>query len=148
MHQIKRIALILVIKLILNLIIMEFTAQILIIIYILITFAYSALEKVFQWKESIDYYRSHFKDTFMEKLIPPSLLLVIFLEVTTVVLLAWGIYDLILLNQKQTGFYGLILAAITLLGLMIGQRVAKDYGGAMLITVYFILTVFGVFLMQ
>ena len=127
---------------------MEFTAQILIIIYILITFAYSALEKVFQWKESIDYYRSHFKDTFMEKLIPPSLLLVIFLEVITVVFLALGIYDLILLNQKQTGFYGLLLAAITLLGLMIGQRIAKDYSGAMLITVYFILTVFGVFLMQ
>ena len=148
MHQIKRIALILVSKLILNLIIMELTAQILIIIYILITFAYSALEKVFQWKESIDYYRSHFKDTFMEKLIPPSLLLVIFLEVITVVFLALGIYDLILLNQKQTGFYGLILAAITLLGLMIGQRIAKDYSGAMLITVYFILTVFGVFLMQ
>ena len=127
---------------------MEFTAQILIIIYILITFAYSALEKVFQWKESIDYYRSHFKDTFMEKLIPPSLILVIFLEIITVVLLTWGIYDLILLNQKQTGFYGLLLAAITLLGLMIGQRIAKDYSGAMLITIYFILTVFGVFLMQ
>ena len=127
---------------------MEFTAQILIIIYILITFAYSALEKVFQWKESTVYYRSHFKDTFMEKLIPPSLILVIFLEIITVVLLTWGIYDLILLNQKQTGFYGLLLAAITLLGLMIGQRIAKDYSGAMLITIYFILTVFGVFLMQ
>ena len=127
---------------------MEFTAQILIIIYILITFAYSALEKVFQWKESTVYYRSHFKDTFMEKLIPPSLILVIFLEIITVVLLTWGIYDLILLNQKQTGFYGLLLAAITLLGLMIGQRIAKDYSGAMLSTVYFILTVFGVFLMQ
>ena len=148
MCQIKRIALILMNKLISTLFIMVFSAQILILIYILITFTYSALEKVFQWKESIDYYRSHFKDTFMEKLIPPSLLLVIFLEVITVVLLTWGIYDLIFLKQKQTGLFGLLLASITLLGLMIGQRVAKDYSGAMLITVYFILTVFGVFLMQ
>jgi uncharacterized membrane protein YphA (DoxX/SURF4 family) len=148
MHQIKRIALILKGKHISNLFIMEFAAQILILIYILLTFTYSAFEKIFQWKGSIVYYKSHFQDTFMENFIPPSLILVVLLEIVTAVLLILGIYDLILLNQKQFGFYGLLLAAITLIGLMTGQRIAKDYNGAMLITVYFILTVFGVFLMQ
>jgi len=127
---------------------MEFAAQILILTYILLTFTYSAFEKIFQWKDSIVYYSSHFQNTFMENFIPPSLILVVFLEIVTVVLLILGFYDLILLNQKQFGFYGLLLAAITLIGLMTGQRIAKDYNGAMLITVYFILTVFGVFLMQ
>ncbi len=127
---------------------MEYTAQILILIYIIITFLYSAMEKIFQWKQSIDYYQSHFKNTFMEKFIPPSLLLVIFMEVITVTLSLIGIYNLIQFNDKAFGYYGLVIAAITLLGLMIGQRIAKDYSGAMLITVYFILTVFGLFLMQ
>ena len=84
----------------------------------------------------------------MEKFIPPSLLLVIFMEVITVILSLIGIYNLIQFNDKTFGYYGLVIAAITLLGLMIGQRIAKDYNGAMLITVYFILTVFGIFLMQ
>ncbi len=127
---------------------MIYSAQILILVYILITFAYSALEKIFQWKQSVDYYRLHFKDTFMEKVIPPSLLLVIFFELITVILSVLGIYNLLLFNGKQLGLYALITAAITLIGLMIGQRIAKDYAGAMLITVYFILTVFGVFLLK
>lgn len=84
----------------------------------------------------------------MEKFIPPSLLLVIFMEVITVTLSLIGIYNLIQFNDMAFGYYGLVVAAITLLGLMIGQRIAKDYSGAMLITVYFILTVFGVFLFQ
>lgn len=84
----------------------------------------------------------------MEKFIPPSLLLVVFMEVITVTLSLIGIYNLIQFNDKAFGYYGLVVAAITLLGLLIGQRIAKDYSGAMLITVYFILTIFGIFLFQ
>ncbi len=127
---------------------MEYTAQILILAYILITFAYSALEKIIQWKQSNIYYKSHFKDTFMERIIPLSLLIVIFFEMLTVILSASGIYCLIRFDEKYIGLYGLVLAAFTLIGLMIGQRIAKDYQGAMLITVYFILTVFGIYLLQ
>jgi len=127
---------------------MEYTAQILIIIYILITFIYSALEKIFQWKQSKDYYQSHFKNTFIERFIPLSLFLVIFMEIVTVVLSVIGLYNLILFDDKKIGLYAMGAAAITLLGLMTGQRITKDYPGAMLITVYFILAVFGVFLLQ
>ncbi len=84
----------------------------------------------------------------MEKIIPSSLLLVIFLELITTVFTLTGIYYLVAFGDKKFGFYGLIIAAVTLLGLMTGQRIAKDYGGAMLITVYFILTVLGIFLLQ
>jgi hypothetical protein len=84
----------------------------------------------------------------MEKFIPLSLIIVIFLELITTVLTIVGIYSLLVFDDKKYGFYGLLLAAVTLLGLMTGQRIAKDYSGAMLITVYFMLTVFGVFIMQ
>ena len=146
--QIKRIALFLDFNLDEKPKKMEYTAQILILVYIMITFIYSALEKVFNWEPSKQYYRSHFKGTFMEKFIPPSLIIVIFLELITTVLTIVGIYSLLVFDDKKYGFYGLLLAAVTLLGLMTGQRIAKDYSGAMLITVYFMLTVFGVFIMQ
>ncbi|MEN8187312.1 MAG: DoxX family protein [Bacteroidota bacterium] len=126
----------------------ENTAEILILFYITITFAYSAFEKMLQWNDSVAFYRDHFKNTFLQKHIPLSLWIVIILEIITVMVSSIGIFQLIGSGEKQFGLYGLILAAITLIGLMIGQRIAKDYAGAMNISIYFILTVFGVYLLQ
>ena len=51
-------------------------------------------------------------------------------------------------GETVYGFYGAILAAITLLMLLLGQRVAKDYAGAQTIVVYLIPTIFLLYLMQ
>ena len=126
----------------------QFATPILILVYILITFGYSVGEKLFGWKESVSFYRNHFDKTSLKNGIPFLLKVVIILEIITVILCLIGLYNLLILQQKDFSFYGLIVAAITLIGLMIGQRIAKDYAGAMNITVYFILTVFGVFLLQ
>jgi len=125
-----------------------YAAQILILIYIVITFGYSVIEKLLQWKESVDFYKNHFKETSLKHTIPFLLKVVILLEIITVIICVIGLFGLIFFSNKEFGFYGLILAAITLLGLMLGQRIAKDYAGAMNITVYFILTIIGVFLLQ
>ncbi|MCF6223505.1 MAG: DoxX family protein [Flavobacteriaceae bacterium] len=125
-----------------------FTVPILILIYILITFLYSAIEKLLKWRESVGFYTNHFKYSFIKNFIPLLLIIVIILELISSVLCLTGIYHLIVFKEKIIGFNGLVLAAITLIGLMFGQRIAKDYSGAMQITVYFILTVFGAFLLQ
>jgi len=125
-----------------------FTAQILILIYIVITFGYSAIEKLLQWKDSVDFYENHFKNTSLKNVIPLLLKIVILLEIITVILCILGLFSLIVFQDKQFGFLGLTLAAITLIGLLFGQRIAKDYDGAKNITVYFILTIIGVFMLQ
>lgn len=125
-----------------------YAAQILILIYIVITFGYSVIEKLLQWKENIDFYENHFRDTPLKNTIHFLLKIVILLEIITIIICVIGLFNLIVFSNKEFGFYGLILAAITLLGLMFGQRIAKDYAGAMNITVYFILTIIGVFMLQ
>jgi hypothetical protein len=45
------------------------------------------------------------------------------------------------------GFYAAIIAGKVLLVLLLGQRIAKDYAGAMTIAIYFMVTVFGVYLL-
>jgi len=125
-----------------------FTAQILILIYIVITFGYSAIEKLLQWKDSVDFYENHFKNTSLKNVIPLLLKIVILLEIITVILCILGLFSLIVFQDKQFGFLGLTLAALTLIGLLFGQRIAKDYDGAKNITVYFILTIIGVFMLQ
>ena len=124
------------------------TAEILILLYIIITFGYSAMEKSLQWNKSIAFYKNHFKATFLKNYIPFLVFLVVLLEFIIVLTCILGVYFLYHYHEQYIGFYGLVLTAITLIGLMIGQRIAQDYSGAMNITVYFILTVIGVYLMQ
>ncbi len=59
-----------------------------------------------------------------------------------------GVYKLIKNGQKELALIGVELAAITLLFLLIGQRLAKDYAGAMSLAVYFIITIFSVYLLN
>lgn len=125
-----------------------FTAQILILIYMIITFSYSAFEKLIQWKGSVLYYQDHFKDSRLKNSMNFLLKLVIFLELISLIVCLAGLFYLIFYHEKQIALYGLLLTALTLTGLMFGQRIAKDYAGAMNITVYFILTVIGIFLLQ
>ena len=43
---------------------------------------------------------------------------------------------------------GRALSAVSLLFLLIGQRLAKDYAGAMTLAVYFIICLFGLYLLN
>jgi hypothetical protein len=46
------------------------------------------------------------------------------------------------------GYYGAIISCVTLLFLLFGQRLAKDYDGARTIVIYFIPAVLAVFLLS
>ena len=59
-----------------------------------------------------------------------------------------GIYQLATSGVKEIALLGSEIAAITLIFLLIGQRLAKDYAGAMTIAVYFIINIFGIFLLN
>ncbi len=128
--------------------IQQYPAETLILVYLVITFSYSFLEKLFDWKNSLVYYRDHFKDTILESSIPVLLVIVIIMEILSVLLSISGIYNLLLYGNHYYAITGLILIAVTLIGLMAGQRIAKDYPGAMNITVYFIVTVIGILLLE
>jgi len=43
---------------------------------------------------------------------------------------------------------GVALSAVSLIFLLIGQRLAKDYAGAMTLAVYFIICLFGLYLLN
>ena len=71
-------------------------------------------------------------------MVPASVFLILVLELITGVLCLAGILQLIMNNQRTFGFYGAVMSCITLLFLLVGQRMAKEYAGAQTIVVYFI----------
>ena len=118
-----------------------------IICYLTLSFGYSILEKMIQWQHSKNYYTDHFKNTLLKKHVNASLVLVIILESISVVLSLFGLYRLFVSNESDNSLWGLMAMAATLIVLMTGQRIAQDYSGAMNITVYFILTVMGIYML-
>ena len=56
-----------------------------------------------------------------------------------------GCIELLINNGRLFGFYGAVFSCITLLMLLFGQRLAKDYDGARTIVIYFIPAILAVY---
>ena len=127
---------------------MKNMASSLIIVYLIISFGFSVVEKITSWNKSKAYYREHFKGTLIEDHIPLSLLLVILLETISIGLCMRGFYGLLHSGAVYWASAGLVFVSLTLMVLMAGQRIAQDYSGAMNITVYFVLSAMGLYFLE
>ena len=120
--------------------------EILILLFFIITYFLSVVEKLADWKGTVIYYTNHFKKTILYKMVPLLLINVLMFEIITVIFLTIGLYSVVTENSLLVATVGLEMSAITLLLFLAGQRLAKDYAGAMNITVYFILNSIGIYL--
>ena len=124
---------------------MNNVASILILIFLALTFIQSAYEKIFYWKENVDWLKEHFAKTRLKNLVPLALVHLVILELISGILCVVGIIELLVKNGRVFGFYGAIFSCITLLMMLFGQRLAKDYDGARTIVIYFIPAVMAVY---
>ena len=123
------------------------SAEVLLLLFFIITYFFSVIEKVSDWKGTVAYYTNHFEKTVLKKIIPLLLINIVFFEIVAMLLLIVGLYYLVTENSFSVAKIGLEISALTLLMFLIGQRTAKDYPGAMNITVYFILNIIGIYLL-
>ncbi|WP_324067586.1 MAG: DoxX family protein [Flavobacterium sp.] len=122
-------------------------APLLVLALLAITFLQSGYDKIKDWKGNIEWLTGHFASTILAKQVPFALMTVLVLEIIAGVLCVSGIIQLIAepAVTRGLGFYGAIVSCITLLMLLFGQRLAKDYDGARTIVIYFIPAVLVVF---
>jgi len=73
---------------------------------------------------------------------------ILILEVLAGILAIIGMIMIIATGNTEIALYACILSAITLLMLLFGQRVAKDYAGAFTIVGYFVVVILGVMLLS
>jgi hypothetical protein len=125
---------------------MNNTASILVLIFLAITFIQSAYDKVFAWQSNVDWLKDHFANTsLLKNNISLALGIILFLELITSVLTLVGCVELLINGGRVFGFYGAVFSCITLIMLLLGQRLAKDYDGARTIAIYFVPAVLAVF---
>ncbi len=124
------------------------SAEILVLLFLIITFLQSGIDKLTDWKGNVGFITGHFKNSPLKNMVPLLLLTVLIFEIGASVLMLIGGYYIFTEGDGTVAKVGLEFAAITLIMLLIGQRLAKDYAGAMTIAVYFILTIFGIYLLN
>ena len=117
-------------------------AQILVSIFFSIVFFQSSIDKINDSEGNLKFFNHHFKGTFFQNYTSISLKLLALLEITSAFLCCFGIFYKLLYHDSIFIYYGLLMIAIVLLSLLLGQRLAKDYAGAADITIYFILCIF------
>jgi uncharacterized membrane protein YphA (DoxX/SURF4 family) len=111
---------------------------ILVLLLLAATFIQSAYDKTMYWQDNLDWLKGHFAKTPIKNIVPASLFLVLILELVSGILCLAGILQLVMNNQRTFGFYGAVSSCITLIFLLVGQRMAKEYDGAATTVIYFI----------
>ncbi|WP_291103582.1 MULTISPECIES: DoxX family membrane protein [unclassified Flavobacterium] len=124
---------------------MNNAASILLLVFLAVTFIQSGYDKLFYWKDNLDWLKEHFAKTQLKNLVHLALLNILVLELISGVLCVVGCVELFVNNGRTFGLYGAVFSCITLLMLLFGQRLAKDYDGARTIVIYFIPAVMAVY---
>ena len=113
-------------------------ASILILVMLAVTFIQSAYDKVMDWKGNVSFLKEHFAKTNLKNHVPLALFHILVMELISGILCVVGTIQLLVNNGRSFGLYGGIFSCITLIMLLFGQRLAKDYDGARTIIIYFI----------
>lgn len=126
----------------------NYPAEVLILFFLIVTFIQSGADKLVDWKGNVSFITGHFKNSPLKNSVPVLLAIILVLELVAGVLMIIGAYQLYISEAKEIALLGIELSAVTLIFLLIGQRLAKDYAGAMTLAVYFLIAVFGAFLLN
>lgn len=124
---------------------MIYAAPILTAAFLALTFLQSSYDKVVDWKGNLNWLQEHFSQTPLKDKVALALLHVLILELISGVLCVVGAIQLYWFQTQLIALYGGIFSCITLLMLLFGQRLAKDYDGARTIVIYFIPAVLQVY---
>ena len=122
--------------------------EILILLFLIVTFMQSGIYKITDWKGNVGFIKSHFKNSPLKNNVPFLLAVILTIEIVAGIFMIIGTYQIYSSGQKEIALIGVELSAVALIFLLIGQRLAKDYAGAITLAVYFIITLFGVFLLH
>ncbi|HCQ14478.1 DoxX family protein [Flavobacterium sp.] len=124
---------------------MNNTASVLVLAFLAVTFIMSAHDKIFHWNDNMAWLKPHFEKTILKNLVPLTTGILLAFELIAGIFCLVGIIELYINGGRMFGFYGAVFSCISLLLMLFGQRLAKDYDGARTIAIYFVVAILGVY---
>ncbi len=126
----------------------NYFSSLLVLLFLAITFLQSGYDKFTDYQGNLGWLKEHFKGTFFDGKVDLSLKTILIFELIAGLLCIVGIIEMLVSTTDTFATYGILVSCVTLLMLLFGQRIAKDYDGARTIAIYFIVAVFGMFLLE
>lgn len=114
-------------------------------VFMAILFIQSGLDKVFNWKEEKEFYKKHFSQTILKGTVGLLMPVITIAELTAGFLSGFGLIYYLLSGDKSLACIGMLMANVSLLMLFFGQRIAKDYAGAVTLVTYFLVAAAGLY---
>jgi hypothetical protein len=121
--------------------------QVLVSAFLAILFLQSGIDKVVDRRGNLEWLTGHFAKSPLAGMVPAMVTVITILELLAGVLSAVGCLMILFRRDSALAFYGAIVAAVSIVGLFFGQRVAKDYPGAGTLVPYFLLSLAAIYLL-
>ncbi len=122
------------------------SARLLAAIFLAILFLQSGTDKVFDWMGNLEWLKQHFGNSPLKNKVPLLLGIVTIFELASGFTSLAGALVYFFTGSIKVALIGAQLAAVSLLMLFFGQRMAKDYEGAASLVGYFILVLIAIVL--
>ena len=121
--------------------------QILTSAFLAILFLQSGIDKVVDRRGNLEWLKGHFAKSPLAGFVPVMVTFITILEILAGGLSAVGCAVVLFGRGSGLAFYGAVLAAVSIVALFFGQRMAKDYAGAGTLVPYFLLTLATIYLL-
>ncbi|HEX7518492.1 MAG TPA: hypothetical protein VF345_14530 [Chthoniobacterales bacterium] len=115
--------------------------------FLAILFLQSGIDKVVDRRGNLEWLKGHFAKSPLAGMVPLMVAAITILEIAAGALSAIGCALIILKRGSTLAFYGAAIAAISIIALFFGQRMAKDYAGAATLVPYFLLALSALYLL-
>ena len=126
----------------------NYPVEVLTLLFLIVTFLQSGIDKLTDWNGNLSFIKNHFKNSPLKNTVPLLLAIVLIVEIAASIFMLIGVYQLYTSELKEMAALGVAFSAVSLIFLLIGQRLAKDYAGAMTLAVYFIICLFGLYILN
>jgi len=115
--------------------------------FLAILFLQSGIDKIVDRRGNLEWLKGHFAKTPLAGMVPMMVTIITLMEVAAGGLSAVGCVIIFLRRDSTLAFYGAVAAALSIVALFLGQRMAKDYPGAATLVPYFLLTLAAIYLL-
>jgi diacylglycerol kinase len=121
--------------------------QALVSAFLAILFLQSGIDKIVDRRGNLEWLRGHFAKSPLAGMVPLIVTAITILEIAAGALSSTGCALIVFSRDSTVAFYGALVAAMSILALFFGQRMAKDYAGAAVLVPYFLLTLVAIYLL-
>ena len=115
--------------------------------FLAILFLQSGIDKVVDRRGNLEWLKGHFAKSPLAGMVALMVTVITILEIAAGALSAVGCASIILKHDSTLAFYGAAIAAVSIIALFFGQRMAKDYAGAATLVPYFLLALSALYLL-